>query len=130
MSGLRVEHRRGVPRSGERDKNRMLLVRIDDKILRNRKRGVAYMRKLRKNGKSPAKLSRCPFCGGHADVDDGAVLYRVVCDKCGASTKYCKRRSDAIELWEERVESKRDELRRPLSDPPNVLRCRFSNSYN
>lgn len=90
------------------------------------------MGKLHKKEKNPAKLSRCPFCGGHADVDDGAVLYRIVCDKCGAGTKYCKRRSDAIELWEERAEEDEtwDEPRRPASDPPNVWRCRFFNSYD
>lgn len=108
----------------------MLLVWAYYKILCNRERGVEYMGKLHKKEKNPAKLSRCPFCGGHADVDDGVVMYRVVCDKCGASTKYCKRRSDAIELWEERDAGKLGEPLRPVSDPPNVVRCRFFNSYD
>ena len=52
----------------------------------------------------PLKLKRCPFCGGHADVEQGAVFYRVRCDKCGAHTRYCRTRADAIDLWEQRAD--------------------------
>lgn len=45
-------------------------------------------------------MNRCPFCGGSGVVKSGALLFKVECDNCGASTKYCSSREDAISLWQ------------------------------
>ena len=47
-------------------------------------------------------MNRCPFCGGSGVVKSGAFLFKVECDNCGASTKYCSSREDAISLWQMR----------------------------
>ena len=47
-------------------------------------------------------MNRCPFCGGSGVVKSGALLFKVECDNCGASTKYCSSREDAISLWQMR----------------------------
>lgn len=47
-------------------------------------------------------MNRCPFCGGSGVVKNGALLFKVECDNCGASTKYCSSREDAISLWQMR----------------------------
>ena len=47
-------------------------------------------------------MNKCPFCGGSGIVKSGALLFKVECDNCGASTKYCSSREDAISLWQMR----------------------------
>lgn len=47
-------------------------------------------------------MNRCPFCGGSGVVKSGALLFKVECDNCGASTKYCSSREDAISMWQMR----------------------------
>lgn len=47
-------------------------------------------------------MNKCPFCGGSGVVKSGALLFKVECDNCGASTKYCSSREDAISLWQMR----------------------------
>lgn len=47
-------------------------------------------------------MNRCPFCGGSGVVKSGALLFKIECDNCGASTKYCSSREDAISLWQMR----------------------------
>ena len=47
-------------------------------------------------------MNKCPFCGGSGVVKSGALLFKVECDNCGASTKYCSSREDAISFWQMR----------------------------
>ena len=47
-------------------------------------------------------MNRYPFCGGSGVVKNGDLLFKVECDNCGASTKYCSSREDAISLWQMR----------------------------
>ena len=47
-------------------------------------------------------MNKCPFCGGSGVVKSGALLFKVECDNCGASTKYCSSREDAISMWQMR----------------------------
>lgn len=61
-------------------------------------------------------MNRCPFCGGSGVVKSGTLFFKVECDNCGASTKYCSSRKDAIDLWnmrdddEDKVEDSWDRL--------------------
>jgi len=47
-------------------------------------------------------MKKCPFCGGMGIVREGTVFSKVECDKCGATTKYCSNRREAVGLWEMR----------------------------
>ena len=47
-------------------------------------------------------MNKCPFCGGNGVVKSGTLFFKVECDNCGASTKYCSSREDAISMWEMR----------------------------
>ena len=67
----------------------------------------------------PAKLKRCPFCGGHAErrsilewgVDeDGyeyeANRYYVACSNCGIKTERYADENYPVDLWNRRIDGK------------------------
>lgn len=47
-------------------------------------------------------LEPCPFCGGEA-VRKDLHFKAIACKKCGASTRYFARLSDATRAWNKRT---------------------------
>lgn len=52
-------------------------------------------------------LKPCPFCGGVPEVTDldgfGGGFFAIECTKCGVSTRWMRRRQDAVIRWNRRV---------------------------
>lgn len=62
------------------------------------------------------KLKPCPFCGGKAGVcrTSGDETYHVVCRKCRVSTDSIPFMEQAIEAWNKRVETVRENAERTV----------------
>ena len=57
------------------------------------------------------ELKPCPFCGKSVastyQYSNGG--WKVLCEYCGAQTRYCRNREIAIEVWNRRAEDGKTE---------------------
>ena len=67
-------------------------------------------------------LKPCPFCGGKANLREYQIDFRVMCSECGCRAKLCSTEKEAVEAWNRREETVKDQ---PAADVMEVRHGRW-----